>query len=139
MWQIIGRVCLGGLSGLALAFYAMAMSPGGLVQSVGGRAAISVVGSVAVAAAQVYLPARAFSACSAILGAYMLVVGVDCCARTGYINHIAVFTNLRLDVKYGAERPAMALQAVALGLAVLSVAVQRFLALLRFRKYVVGN
>ncbi|KAJ2741102.1 hypothetical protein GGI20_005419 [Coemansia sp. BCRC 34301] len=139
MWTVFGRMCLGGLSGSALAFYIMAMSQGGLVRSTGGRAAVPVVCSVVMVAAQLYLPARTFAASSAILGAYLLVLGVDCYARTGYLNHIAVFTRCRLDVEYQAERPAMVLQAVALALAVLGVSVQRAMALLRFRKYVLGK
>ncbi|KAJ2438718.1 hypothetical protein GGF42_008202 [Coemansia sp. RSA 2424] len=139
LWAVFGRVCLGGLSGSALAFYIMAMSQGGLVQSAGGRAAVAVVCSVVVTIPQVYLPARAFSASSAVLGAYLLVLGVDCFARTGYINHMAVFTRCRLDVEYRAERPAMVLQAAALVLAMLSVSLQRLFALLRFRNSFVGK
>ncbi|KAJ2753133.1 hypothetical protein GGI19_003346 [Coemansia pectinata] len=134
LWTVFGRVCLGGLSGSALSFYLLAMSrDGGLVQHVGGRAAIAVVCAVIMTITLLYLPGRMFSACSSILGSYILVLGVDCFARTGYMNHLAVITKCRLDVEYHAERSAMLLQAVALVLAMLGGFIQRFYALLRFR------
>ncbi|KAJ2423357.1 hypothetical protein GGF41_003172, partial [Coemansia sp. RSA 2531] len=124
LWTVFGRVCLGGLSGSALSFYLLAMSPNGLVQHVGGRAAIAVVCAVVMTMTLLYLPGRMFSACSSILGSYILVLGVDCFVRTGYMNHLAVITKCRLDVVYHAERSAMMLQAVALVLAIIGGFVQ---------------
>ncbi|KAJ2415067.1 hypothetical protein H4218_002992 [Coemansia sp. IMI 209128] len=133
-WAVFGRICLGGLSGTALSFYLMAMTGnGGLVQHAGGRAGVAVACAAATTIVLLYLPGRMFSACSAILGSYVLVLGIDCFARTGYMNHMAVFTRCRLDVEYHAERSAMLLQAVALVLAILGGFFQRLCALLRFR------
>ncbi|KAJ2488085.1 hypothetical protein IWW37_004998 [Coemansia sp. RSA 2050] len=140
LWAVFGRVCLGGLSGTSLSFYLLAMSGnGGLVQHAGGRAGIAVACAAVMTITLLYLPGRMFSACSAILGSYVLVLGIDCFARTGYINHLAVFTRCRPDIEYHAEHSGMLLQAVALVLAMLGGFIQRLCALLRFRNVLAGR
>ncbi|KAJ1901367.1 hypothetical protein LPJ66_000827 [Kickxella alabastrina] len=139
LWTVAGNICLGAVSGTSLGFYILAMSDMGLVHDAGGRAAVIVVCALLMSVSMAWVPSQSFAMCSAILGAYLFVLGVDCFAHTGYLSHLSVFTHLGLDAWYYAGPRAMVLQAVALVLALVSAAWQRWYALTRFRTILQTN
>ncbi|KAI8318215.1 hypothetical protein GQ54DRAFT_300669 [Martensiomyces pterosporus] len=121
-----GFLCLGGLAGVSLSFYLLAMYDMGLVPSSGGRAAFTVFWVVLLGGLTVFRPRRLIAVCSPIVGAYMFVLGVDCFAHTGYSFHLSFFTGTLYSQFYHTTRSAMALQATALVMAVLGSSFQHW-------------
>ncbi|KAJ2719259.1 hypothetical protein GGI07_005328 [Coemansia sp. Benny D115] len=138
-WQQLARSLFGGLAGCAVGLYVLAMSDEGLVRTVGGRMALVLGGAAVAATAMTWAPRHAFGGCAATLGAYVLVLGIDCFAQTGYRQHVAVFAGVRSAGGYYAGREAMVLQAAALLLALASATWQRAWAAARVQRILRNN
>ncbi|KAJ1720753.1 hypothetical protein LPJ53_004658 [Coemansia erecta] len=131
VWLYAGSLALGALAGCSLGMYILGMGAMGLFENHGARAAVVISGCLSMGVVSVCLPPRMFSVCSAVLGAYTFVLGVDCFAQTGYADHLGLVTGV--VERYDAGRRAVVLQAAALVLALASALGRRACAVWRLR------
>ncbi|KAJ2781256.1 hypothetical protein GGI15_003272 [Coemansia interrupta] len=131
VWASTGSFALGALAGCSLGTYILGMSAMGLFENHGARAVVVISGCMSMGVVNVYLPLRMFSVCSAVLGAYSFVLGVDCFSQTGYVDHLGLVVGV--VEHYDAGRRAVVLQAAALVLALASALGRRACAVWKLR------
>ncbi|KAG0349303.1 hypothetical protein BG005_011051 [Podila minutissima] len=107
---VIGTICwllhrytvwvLGALAGLILALYILAWRNQGLIHSKGGRIGLLVGCSVVGLLLALALGRRILIPASALIGAYVTVIGLDLFARTGFAESIKKFFTTDDTVNY---------------------------------------
>ncbi|KAG0292688.1 hypothetical protein BGZ96_003806 [Linnemannia gamsii] len=98
---LVGAICfvlnrftvwiVGGLAGLATALYMLAWRSGGLIHSSGGRIGLLVGASVVGLLLGLLLGHRILIPATAIIGAYVSILGLDLFARTGFAESVKQF------------------------------------------------
>ncbi|KAJ1828917.1 hypothetical protein LPJ56_000774 [Coemansia sp. RSA 2599] len=111
-WTTAGNAVMGCLSGLAVGVYVLASSNTGMFSSVVARALVVLLTTAFCCSLMVRDPRHMRNACSAIVGAYVFVLGVDCFAQAGYFNHLIVFVGVNGRAAYAAGDGAMVLHAM---------------------------
>ncbi|KAJ2295118.1 hypothetical protein IWW55_005550 [Coemansia sp. RSA 2706] len=89
----VGVALVGALGGFALASWILAMRSGGVIHSDVGRVLFIVALVVAGMVAALFLQRPAIIVASSVWGSYMLFVGIDCFARTGFQYTALAFLN----------------------------------------------
>ncbi|KAF9966100.1 hypothetical protein BGZ70_003299 [Mortierella alpina] len=107
---VLGFVCwllhrftiwiLGGITGLAIALYLLAWRNEGLIRSKGGRIGLLVGASVLGLLIALFMGRRILIPATAIVGAYITVIGIDLFARTGFSESIKRFFTTDSNVNY---------------------------------------
>ncbi|KAF9582490.1 hypothetical protein BGW38_000142 [Lunasporangiospora selenospora] len=107
---ILGTLCfilhrytawlLGAVTGLTIALYILAWRSGGLIRSKGGRIGLLAGASALGVVIGLIFGRRILIPASAIVGAYIFVVGLDLFARTGFSESIAKFFTTNSTVDY---------------------------------------
>ncbi|KAF9548258.1 hypothetical protein EC957_007027 [Mortierella hygrophila] len=107
---LLGAICwllnrftvwiLGALAGLTVALYILAWRSGGLIHSYGGRIALLVGASGLGLLLALFLGRRILIPATAIVGAYITVLGLDLFARTGFSESIKSFFTSNDSVDY---------------------------------------
>ncbi|KAF9570342.1 hypothetical protein EC968_001955 [Mortierella alpina] len=91
---------LGGVTGLAIALYILAWRDEGLIRSKGGRIGLLVGASVVGLLIALFLGRRILIPATAIVGAYITIIGIDLFARTGFSESIKRFFTTDSSVNY---------------------------------------
>ncbi|KAF9988625.1 hypothetical protein BGZ75_009049 [Mortierella antarctica] len=107
---VLGFVCwllhrftiwiLGGVTGLAIALYILAWRNEGLIRSKGGRVGLLVGASCLGLIVALFMGRRVLIPATAIVGAYITVIGIDLFARTGFSESIKRFFTTDSNVNY---------------------------------------
>ncbi|KAF9958845.1 hypothetical protein BGZ72_010827 [Mortierella alpina] len=107
---VLGFVCwllhrftiwiLGAVTGLAIALYVLAWRNEGLIRSKGGRIGLLVGASVLGLLVALFMGRRVLIPATAIVGAYITVIGIDLFARTGFSESIKRFFTTDSNVNY---------------------------------------
>ncbi|KAG0367827.1 hypothetical protein BGX24_003072 [Mortierella sp. AD032] len=131
---LLGAICwllnrftvwiLGGLAGLTVALYVLAWRSEGLIRSRGGRIGLLVGASVLGILLALVMGRRILIPATAIVGAYISVVGLDLFARTGFSESIKNFFTNNNRVNYRLNTNLYIMLGVIGGLILLGVLFQ---------------
>lgn len=143
---LVGAICfllnrfavwiLGGLAGLATALYILAWGSEGLIRSRSGRIGLLVGASVVGLILGLLMGHRILIPATAIIGAYISILGLDLFARTGFAESIKKFFTDNDRVYYYLNTNLYIMLGAIAGLFVLGVLCQIFLWRRRQRKLV---
>ncbi|KAJ2706505.1 hypothetical protein FB645_001512 [Coemansia sp. IMI 203386] len=112
-WTTLGNAVLGCLSGISFGLYLLATSSVGMFKSTAARALVVLFATLFHCILAIRDSRTMRKVCSAIVGAYLFVLGTDCFAHTGYFGHLVVFLGVNRWVSYDAGDKAMVLHAMA--------------------------
>ncbi|KAJ1978791.1 hypothetical protein H4R33_005888, partial [Dimargaris cristalligena] len=105
--DIPSRFGVGGLAGFAWAMVLLALCDNGLLEANAARGVfIATWATFLGTLAAVVVPEPALAVSTAVTGAYLLVLGVDFFARTGFKEHLTAFTHATYDDFYHPGRAA---------------------------------
>ncbi|KAI1319233.1 hypothetical protein EDD11_004627 [Mortierella claussenii] len=131
---LVGAVCwlfhrfavwiLGGVAGLAVALYILAWRNQGLIRSKGGRIGLLVGAPVLGLLIGLFFGRRILIPATAIVGAYLSVVGIDLFARTGFTESIKRFFTTNSTVDYRLTTNLYIMLGVIGGLILLGMLIQ---------------
>ncbi|KAG0369910.1 hypothetical protein BGZ54_008479 [Gamsiella multidivaricata] len=131
---VLGTICwlfrrflvwiLSGLAGLIIALYVLAWRSEGLIRSKGGRIGLLVGAPALGILIGLFIGRRVVILASAIIGAYITVIGIDLFARTGFAESIKRFFTTNPKVDYSLTTNIYIMLGVVGGLIILGLLFQ---------------
>ncbi|KAF9176712.1 hypothetical protein BGZ51_009773 [Haplosporangium sp. Z 767] len=117
---------LSGLAGLVVALYILAWRDGGLIHKRGGLIGLLVGATALGMILGLFLGRRVLIPASAILGAYLTIIGIDFFARTGFTESISRFFTTNPTTDYRLTTNLYIMLGVTGGLMLLGILFQLF-------------